>query len=88
MIHIDQINIEAREDTNNIMRLVYAENIVKTRGFENVSEAIAGLDKLQFITADRIVDKEVLDRVLKNPNIRYKGLLRPEQALELRLPET
>ena len=55
----------------------------KIRGFENISEAIRDLDRVKLLVAGRIVDKEVLDRVLKNPNIRYKGLLRPEQALEL-----
>lgn len=63
--------------------LVYTGIIEKDRGIERIIEAIKDLDKVEFVLAGRIVDNKLFQHVTKLPNVKYHGLLRHNDALNL-----
>lgn len=67
-------------------RIVFTGTILKkTRGLETIITAIKDLPDVEFIIAGWYLekDKEFLDKVLLNPNVRYEGLLKPNDSLTL-----
>jgi glycosyltransferase involved in cell wall biosynthesis len=67
----------------NVLIIVYAGVIVRHRGLENIAAAIKSLDNVELVTAGRVYHKEVLDQILTLPNVKYNGILLPNDALSL-----
>lgn len=63
--------------------LVYPGNIDRDRGLEQVSRAIMGLNDVELVIAGKPIDEKLLHRILKVPNVKYKGLLPRNDALVL-----
>jgi glycosyltransferase involved in cell wall biosynthesis len=63
--------------------MVYTGGIRKNRSLENITAAISCVDNAQFIIAGRAIDQELTDKILKLPNVKYKGILTPSDALRL-----
>jgi glycosyltransferase involved in cell wall biosynthesis len=63
--------------------LIYTGLIRNARSLESVAAAIHNMDGVQFILAGPIMDKELLRQLISIPNINYRGLLRPSDALDL-----
>jgi glycosyltransferase involved in cell wall biosynthesis len=57
----------------------------KTRGLENIIAAIKDLTDVEFVIAGwyRDKDKEFLEQILEIPNVKFRGLLEPNDALAL-----
>lgn len=68
---------------NNLLTLTYTGNITRKRGIEIVTEAMKNLEGVELVLAGRILDKEFFDKIVRLPNVNYKGLLSPNGALEL-----
>jgi glycosyltransferase involved in cell wall biosynthesis len=66
---------------HDLFRLAYTGNIRRDRGLETILKAIKDVEGVEFIIAGRIIDKELGDQILKSPNVRYMGLVLPEDAL-------
>jgi glycosyltransferase involved in cell wall biosynthesis len=75
--------IDRVKPEDHIFTLVYTGNIVRNRGLDKIADAIKGLNNVEFIIAGRVIDKELLDHILKISNIKYKGLLPQSDALAL-----
>ena len=68
------------------LRIVYTGAIWrKTRGLENIIAAIRDLTGVEFVMAGwyREKDKEFLDQILQISNVKFRGLLEPNDALAL-----
>lgn len=68
---------------NNVLRLVYTGGIKKGRSLENIAIAINNLENVELVIAGMIVDKELFDKIMEYPNIKYKGFLYPRDCLIL-----
>jgi glycosyltransferase involved in cell wall biosynthesis len=71
------------ENPKDVFTLVYTGGIRKDRSLENIIAAISYLHNLELIIAGRAVDKEMTNKILKLPNVKYKGTLPPRDALLL-----
>ena len=65
------------------LTLVYTGLITKDQGLEKIASAIADLNGVQLVIAGRVVDKELLNQMLKLNNIQYRGLLKRPDSLRL-----
>jgi len=68
------------------LKVVYTGAIWRnSRGLEYIIAAIKDLMDVEFITAGwyRDEDKEFLDQLLRIPNVKFRGLLEPDEALVL-----
>src|SRR6266487_4156293 len=75
---------ESKDD--HLLRIVYTGAIWrKTRGLENIIAAIRDLTGVEFVMAGwyRGKDKEFLDQILQISNVKFRGLLEPNDALAL-----
>lgn len=63
--------------------LVYPGNIDRDRGLDEVSQAIMGLNDVELVIAGKPIDEKLLNRILKVPNVKYRGLLQRNDALAL-----
>ena len=68
---------------NSLLTLVYTGTVIRNRGLERITAAIKNLNGVELVIAGRIIDKEFLNEVLETPNVKYKGLLLPVDALTL-----
>lgn len=80
--HLVGNNAEHPKDSKRF-RLVYTGGIRTDRSLENVTKAINGLDWVDFNIAGPIIDKEIFREIQKCPNLTYRGLLQPPDALHL-----
>jgi glycosyltransferase involved in cell wall biosynthesis len=68
------------------LKIVFTGSILKkTRGLENIIAAIKDLTGVEFVIAGWYLekDKEFLDQILQIPNVKFRGLLEPNDALAL-----
>jgi glycosyltransferase involved in cell wall biosynthesis len=68
------------------LKVVYTGAIWReSRGLENITAVIKDLPDVEFVIAGwyREKDKEFLNRILEIPNIKFKGLVEPDEALAL-----
>lgn len=72
-----------RKSKNEIFTLIYTGVIYKNLGLERITEAIKDLNDVRLVIAGRVGDKELFDRILKFPNIEYKGILERNESLAL-----
>lgn len=63
--------------------LIFPGTISKDRGLQTVSQAIKDLDNVELVVAGRVIDEQLLERILKVPNVKYEGLLSRNDALAL-----
>ena len=75
-----QESIDVRD---NLMTLVYTGGMKRGRYLENIVAAIKNLDNVELVTAGPIVDKSFFDQLVAVSNVKYKGLLNPDDALIL-----
>lgn len=71
------------ESEKPIFRVVTTGPILRTRGFKNIAAAVENLNDVEFVFAGRVFDKELVDQVLRKPNVKYEGLLQTSDALSL-----
>jgi glycosyltransferase involved in cell wall biosynthesis len=80
----DTSNPKPEDDKHNHnFNLVYTGGIRADRSLESITHAVRNLDKVNFLAAGPIIDKEVLQKMEEIPNVEYKGLLPPTEALFL-----
>jgi glycosyltransferase involved in cell wall biosynthesis len=69
---------------DNLLTVVYTGAIwKKTRGLENIIAAIKDVANVELVLAGWYRHKEFLDEILQVPNVKYRGLLQPNEALAL-----
>jgi len=71
---------DARDDP---FTLVYTGGMKRGRYLENIVAAIKDLNDVELVTAGPIVDKEFFDQIVAVRNVKYRGLLDPDDALVL-----
>jgi glycosyltransferase involved in cell wall biosynthesis len=79
----EDYNLRKPKSEKGILTLVYTGLICKDQGLKIITSAITGLDRVRLVLAGRIADKELLDNMLKLPNVRYEGLLERDDSLKL-----
>ena len=68
------------------LKIVYTGAVWReSRGLENIIAVIKDLTDVEFVIAGwyREKDKKFLDQILEIPNVKFKGLLEPNEALAL-----
>ena len=75
--------LDKYKSEDDILTLVYTGLICKDQGLERVTDAIKNLESVELVLAGRIVDKELLNKMLTLPNVKYKGLLERSASLKL-----
>ena len=68
------------------LKIVYTGAVWReSRGLENIIAVIKDLTDVEFAIAGwyREKDKKLLDQILEIPNVKFKGLLEPNEALAL-----
>jgi glycosyltransferase involved in cell wall biosynthesis len=82
----DVNNNKIESKYNAIFTIVYTGAIWrKTRGLEYIIEAIKDVTDIQLVLAGwyRQKDKAFLDEIVQIPNVKYRGVLQPKDALRL-----
>jgi glycosyltransferase involved in cell wall biosynthesis len=69
------------ERQHSLFRLAYTGNVRRDRGLETILKAIENIEGVEFVIAGRIIDRELGDRILESSNVRYMGLVLPNDAL-------
>jgi glycosyltransferase involved in cell wall biosynthesis len=72
-------------EKGHIFTIVYTGNVVKDRGLERIAAAIRDLHDVKLLIAGKPIDKDLLHDLLRIPNVEYRGLLKPADALALAL---
>lgn len=72
-----------KEEKGHIFTVIYTGNIVKNRGLEQITSAIEDLRDVKLIVAGKPMDKNLLHTIMEMPNVDYRGLLQPVDALAL-----
>lgn len=67
----------------NLLTLVYTGAIVRNRGIEQVTAVIKDVEGVELVVAGWVIDNELLNELMKMPNVKYVGLLEPADALTL-----
>ena len=78
-----QAKSEKDKNGDKILKLVYTGGIRNGRSLDNVATAVKDLDDVEFILAGLTVDKQLLEDILRIPNVKYKGFLESRDALVL-----
>ena len=68
---------------NGMLTLCCAAPVTRQQGLGKITSAIHDLERVELVFAGRVLDKEFLDYILKNPNVKYVGLLEPKDAIAL-----
>lgn len=71
------------EDKDDTLTIVYTGGIKSGRALENITAAIKDLIDVELDIAGPIIDKELLDRILEIPNVKYRGVLQPHDSIIL-----
>ena len=71
---------DARDD---VLMLVYTGGMKRGRYLENIVAAIKDLNDVELVTAGPIVDKELFHQIIAARNVKYNGLLDPDDAIVL-----
>lgn len=79
----EEYNLKKPRSKEGLLTLVYTGLICKDQGLESVTAAIKDLKGVQLVLAGRIADKQLLDKMLKLSNVKYKGLLLRRDSLKL-----
>ena len=74
-----------RTINGHIFTIVYTGNIVKNRGLDRITSAIKDLNDVKLLIAGKPIDENLLHVLLRLPNVEYRGLLQPAEALALNL---
>lgn len=69
-------------DEHRNLILVYAGGIARDRGLLLINQAIENLRDVHLLLAGRVFD-DTMKHLLRNPNIRYVGLIRSDKVLDL-----
>lgn len=75
-----------KSSEDGVLKIVYTGGIrSKTRGLENITTAIKDLPNVELVIAGWYIktDKPFLDHLLHMPNVKYMGILKPDDALNL-----
>jgi len=80
---LDMIRNDTRISSDYGLTLVHAGGIGWTVGLFLLDEAIKNLDDVRLVLAGRRDDKSTIERLLRNPKIKYVGLLEHSEALRL-----
>jgi len=75
--------IDKTKQQNGVLTLCCAAPITREQGLEKITSAMQGLKGIELVFAGRILDKEFLNEMLELPNVKYKGLLLPKDAISL-----
>ncbi len=76
--------IDKTKQQNGVLTLCCAAPVTRGQGLEKITTAMQDLDGVELVFAGRVLDKEFLNQILKTPNVKYKGLLLPKDALSLK----
>jgi glycosyltransferase involved in cell wall biosynthesis len=79
----EEYDLIKSKSEDGILTLVYTGLICKDQGLEIIVDAINGLEGVCLVLAGRIADKQLLDDMLRLPNVRYEGLLQRIDSLKL-----
>jgi glycosyltransferase involved in cell wall biosynthesis len=80
---LDMTRGDTRMSSDYGLTLVHAGGIGRTLGLFLLDEAIKNLDDVRLVLAGRTDDKGMMEQLLRNPKIRYVGLLEHSEALKL-----
>ena len=72
-----------KSEDDDVLTLVYTGPIMRNRGLDRIIAAIQDLNNVELVIAGRVIDKELLDKILETSNVDYKGLLPLSDALAL-----
>jgi glycosyltransferase involved in cell wall biosynthesis len=75
---------QTRENDGPLM-IAYTGGIRRGRGLECMGHILDNISKVELVVAGPVMDKKVLEDIRDSSHIRYKGNLRPQDAIELEL---
>jgi glycosyltransferase involved in cell wall biosynthesis len=71
----DNVHQEKEDNDPETLFLIYTGPITQGRGLQTVSEAIKDIENVKLIMMGPLVDKKMLNELLLNPRVEYKGFL-------------
>jgi glycosyltransferase involved in cell wall biosynthesis len=72
------------KEENTIFKVVYTDRVItRIRGVSDIVAAIRNLDDLKLVIAGNFIDQELHAEILQSPNVKYVGVLKPTDALDL-----
>ncbi|HKQ20399.1 MAG TPA: glycosyltransferase family 4 protein [Nitrososphaeraceae archaeon] len=82
--YFNNSKLPTKNNTGNI-KLVYTGGIRVDRSLENIAKVISELESVELHFAGPIIDIEVFNEMQKYHNVRYHGVLEPQDAISLEL---
>lgn len=65
------------------LQIIHSGGIRRTRGLEELTAAISDIPDVELIIAGRVVHEDLKNEILKVSNVRYLGILSPEDLISL-----
>jgi glycosyltransferase involved in cell wall biosynthesis len=67
-----------------IFEVVYTDRVItRIRGVSDMVAAVRDLDNTRLVIAGNFIDQKHFDEIVKKPNVKYVGILKPVDALDL-----
>jgi glycosyltransferase involved in cell wall biosynthesis len=64
-----------KSEDDNMLRLLYTGNVHKARGLTQITSAIKDLNNVELTIIGKVIHQDVLDEILKKPNVKYMGFV-------------
>ena len=81
----EDYNIEKKikvEDA--VFKVVYTDRVItRIRGVSDMVASIRNLNNARLVIAGNFIDQELRDEIAESPNVKYMGILKPADALDL-----
>ena len=78
------INKKNLVDNNPVFRVIYTDRVIsRIRGVKEMAASIEGLGNVELIIVGLFIDKELENHTTKVPAVKYRGILKPPEALNL-----
>jgi len=79
----EDYKLENPKSEDGVLTLVYTGLISKDQGLDRILRGISGLTGIQLTLAGRVVDNKLLQQMLELPNVKYNGILKRNESLNL-----
>jgi glycosyltransferase involved in cell wall biosynthesis len=67
-----------------VFKVVYTDRVItRIRGVSDMVASIRNLNNARLVIAGNFIDQELRDEIAESPNVKYVGILKPADALDL-----
>jgi glycosyltransferase involved in cell wall biosynthesis len=77
----EDVGLSINKSQTKVLTIAFTGHVRKGRGLEHMAYSVKDLDRVELVIAGQVADKNLLEEVLRIPNVKYKGYLPSREAL-------